>query len=838
MPAPTACSVVLPRRAVFASRVAQSEYSVVHMGLRASRVAIVVDGGARWMDWFRVALAAATRCWGGAGFILIPHHAGAVDPQTLAMVVAYDPDYVVNLEPTLAQMAWLRPEALPTDVLNMLRSTDHVHASTRNQGGFPSAEDKRARDQVAAACTPYRFRWSDEGPESEADEDIVLLPSAGDGGQLTLIQTIPTAAGGPCRQGPDWSGPAGLVAAGRYGLMDLPAMEPANSPALTGSTFRWLLDPHDDVPSPSDTVWHGPPGSIQTGIDPPTVDTAFDRTTLGLAEIRSGVGRGGRDVLVVAGDAPEDFAVSLAWSRIYGPSVWLPSSWWSSGQGDEADWARSALHLLVTRAALRGSEVQVTSVSLSLDLVETLATLLRTPAYEVPDATGAEPQSRRAGTVVVAQVQWRSDGMHHLGIADQFDEQVSLPTNIDAEGTTTLLAPPPAPSLNHPLLAAADRLRYEVDLILPPQRMPRGRGLVGHALLAPDEDRRLTWLRSSRTAISYQPHRFDLVPAGTAPAARLARPRVRELAMLPWVQAQAQRAGLSAALSQAGRRVDVLRRLIGSREQLADLFAGPLLPVLRAFTASGRTDSAYPAGEGVVIGREGYLTFPGMLALADDPADERVLRDLVDLAATRRLLNRGTILDCGVCERPAFVPLESLGQSNSCPHCASLNELVQARWRKPYAEPAWYYNLHPVARDLLTSRGEIPLLLAHHLRRNSSRSYADVAEVELLSSGNAVAECDLVASVDGWVAVAEVKSANSLGRGRQLRDAVGKRIRIAEILRADQIILGTIAAQWEPATTEALIAGIAGRTWVMGRTPVIRLVTGLGTPTVVDDWLT
>lgn len=807
------------------------------MGLRAPRVAIVVDGGARWTGWFRAALAAATRCWGGAGFILVPHRSGVVDAPALAMAVAYDPDYVVNLEPTLAQMAWLRPEVLPPDVLAMVRSSDPAHAAVRNQGGFPSDEDSQARQQVAAACTPYRFRWSDDDPTAgvkEVEEDVVLLPSAGDGGQLTFIWSIPGAAGGPCRQGPDWTGPAGLIAARRYGLMDLPVGEPMNDASATRSTLSWLLDAHDDVAPSEDTVWHGPPGSIQTGIYPPSVDTAFERTTLGLAEIRSGMSHIGRGVLVVAGDEPEDFAVSLAWSRIHGPSLWLPSQWWPTEQSDEAAWARSALASLVGRAVSRGHEVRLTSASLSLDRLEPLAELLRTPAHLVShEVAGAEPPPPREKAVVVDSVRWQCDGVLHLGVVDQYDDQVSLPTMMDTEGTTTLLGQPPAPVLDHALLAAADALRYEVDLIIPPQRMPRGRGLPGTTLLAPGEDRGLTWLRSSRTAISYHPHRFDFVLAGTAPAARLARPRVRELGMLPWVQAQAERAGLSAVLSQAGRRVDVLRRLIGSREQLAELFAGPLLPVLRAFNKSGRTDSAYLSGEGVVVGREGYLTLSGMLTLATDPADERIFRDLVDVAATRRLLHRGMILDCHVCERPAFVPLMALSQTNTCPHCASPNELVQDRWRKPYAEPAWYYHLHPVARDLLTTHGEIPLLLADHLR--GDRTYADVAEVEFLSSGNATAECDLVASIDGKVVVAEVKSADNLGTGKQLRAAVSKRIYVAEVLRADEIILGTTASRWETTTVKALKAEVTERVWITGRAPSIRLVTGLGTPAVSDN---
>ena len=113
---------------------------------------------------------------------------------------------------------------------------------------------------------------------------------------------------------------------------------------------------------------------------------------------------------------------------------------------------------------------------------------------------------------------------------------------------------------------------------------------------------------------------------------------------------------------------------------------------------------------------------------------------------------------------PSFIAIGNLAQVNQCPRCGTANELARAQWRDPVEEPSWYYDLHPVARELLADHGEVPLLLSRHLR-SGSRRYDDVPELELRDdSGNPVAEADLIAVGDDEVIVAEAKSNDALGR--------------------------------------------------------------------------
>ena len=784
------------------------------------------------MEWARLGLYAASRCWGGAGFVLVPHRAGVVAPEMLRLVVAYDPDFVVNLRPTLGQVQRLRPGiALPAlpDGLDE-QTAARFRADLLEQPAPLAGDDRRAREAVAAACSPYRFEY----PGGDRREDTVMLSSNGTGARLTPIDDIRDIAGGHLRHGADWAGAPGVISAARYGLMS----EPVEASAAFEPSFvhmRWLLDPDDEAPSPDDTVWAGPAGSIRLNVIPSELATAFGRTMHGLTWITLGFREGQDDILLVAGDTAEDFALALGWDRLYGRGVWLPSSWWPTGSGDEPAHARAALEHLVWRASTRGSRVRIVSVS-AKDALSPLSAALRTP-IEVRSDSNETRLPSRTETVVEAEVDWTLNGSQHLGVDGQFDEQVSLPVSIDGDGTTTLLAPPPPPLIENADLTSAASLRWEADLQFPSATMPRGRDLPGETLLVSDSEFPLTWVRSGRGGLSYHPDRFDFVPAGTATASRLARPRLRDLGMLSWAQAQASKVGLVAALSPAGRRAEGLHRLAGSREWLADTFSGPLLPALQAFNRRGRTDTAYPGREGVVINGEGFLHFAGLRTLTDGVLDDDQLREVIDALTERRILARGLVLDCGTCERPAFTRINDLSQMNSCPHCHASSELVRARWRQPPDEPTWFYHLHPLARDLLKQHGEVPLLLSHHLR-SVSRSYTDISELELLDSGNPIAECDLLAAVDGTVIAAEAKSVTRLGRSAQeVKEVINKRIRIARVLRADEIILATTESRWDHTGVRELAAAVRAREWPTGSAPSVRLIIGLGTPGLGDERL-
>jgi hypothetical protein len=266
---------------------------------------------------------------------------------------------------------------------------------------------------------------------------------------------------------------------------------------------------------------------------------------------------------------------------------------------------------------------------------------------------------------------------------------------------------------------------------------------------------------------------------------------------------------------------------------------GEMLPVLRAFQPThAKTSDAYPDGEGVVLlngVREGYLTFTGMVKYAGGKVSPATLRDNVDALAARGVVRRGLILGCSTCDRPAFVAVGNLAQINQCPRCAAANELARKQWRDPIEEPSWYYDLHPVARELLADHGEVPLLLSRHLRL-TARRYDDVPELELRdASGQPVAEADLISVANDQVIVAEAKSTEALGRNLgEVKRAAAKRVKLASVLQADQIVLATTRPDWSASSLTEIRSAIAGHPWPAGLRPAVRLITGLGSDCTED----
>jgi hypothetical protein len=107
--------------------------------------------------------------------------------------------------------------------------------------------------------------------------------------------------------------------------------------------------------------------------------------------------------------------------------------------------------------------------------------------------------------------------------------------------------------------------------------------------------------------------------------------------------------------------------------------------------------------------------------------------------------------------RPRRVLSASTRRAAASPVCGAgpRNPLTSSGRHESLSAPAWYFDLHPVARDLPRANGEVPLQLAHHLH-SQGRRYIDASELELCNAvGTPIAEIDLLAYADGQVIVAE-----------------------------------------------------------------------------------
>jgi hypothetical protein len=817
---------------VLVDAAAQSDYVNARMTLRPARAAVVFDGGDDWHYWVRLAIYAVSQVWGGAGFILIPHREGEVQPSLLQAASAYDPDHVVLLRITVRHFEVARLGVRP------LVLEGHPATATERQWLIDTVGDRvlsdpsgeKARQAVAAVCSPYRRRTT----AGEAwFEEVTALNADGTGGRLTPMSGLEGLPGGSCLAAPaDWAGHVGVAVAARCGALAEPVLggPPPMRDEERLDLVSWLLSDGRRGTPPYSMVWH-PAAAVS--VLPSELDTASDLGRHGLTVIQRGFAPR-RPALLVAGDEAADFALAFAWDRLYGRALWLPSEWQPDldVQTSEMTNVRLLLGDFGSDASNPDGQVQLTTTSLDPEEMTRLAGALDTPL--VWSAAPAGQPDR----VVVGDPRFDRESVRLLAIADQFDQQFTVPVRKGGD-SVAMMMPSPSPAVENPDLARSSELRWHVDLELLPSSMPRGRGLDGQALFAPGENVYLTNVRSGRDGITYEAGRLDLVLAGTAPLSRLARPRLQELGLAEWSRRLAGQSGLAFELSAAGRRAEMLRQLWDGREDFVRSMTGQLLPVLRAFRPSHSGSSeAYPGGEGVVLlngVREGYLTFAGMMKFAGEGIGPEALRDGMDALAARGVVRRGLVLGCDICDRPSFIAVGSLAQVNQCPRCGSANELAQRQWRLPVEEPSWYYDLHPVARDLLADHGEVPLLLSRHLR-SVSRRYDDAPELELRdASGNPVAEADLIAVSDDDLIVAEAKSNDALGGGaREIRRAAAKRVRLAEVLGADQIILATTEARWSASSITAIRSAVTGHAWPAGLRPTVRLITSLGGDQVGD----
>ncbi|WP_134662608.1 hypothetical protein [Amycolatopsis sp. CFH S0078] len=793
---------------------------------------IVFDGGSEWTYWARRALFLANQVWGGVGFALVPHRDGVVDPALLHACRAYDPDYVVAFGRTLSEIDHFEPGKLQIRGADgaPLTGADRAAAlarADREPGSAPSEADTRARDVVSSVCSPYQF----DSAEPLLD-DVFLLdcPSP----SFPAAIEVPGAHQGHVLQcPPSWDGLLGVAIASKVGMVeppDLNATTPPENPEASSELTRWLLG-QPAGPLPRELLWF--PNGIATGVLTEQSRHAFDRTMAGLTRVTSTTYRDRIDTAVL-GDTAEDFALARLRDLTYGRTVWLPSILGTEdvtlaypivaklhgSAGRSRGWKHEAL--TITSVSRPHEEV--------IDFRERLvASAAGTFRAESAAADGVH-------VIPAVEADWPASGFTHVAVQEQFDDVLPVPTFTDETGTTEMVAPLPAPSLNDAALAAHRGLAWQVDVTWAGSHSIRGRRVVGSELFGARTHEWLTMARASRSGISHRAERFDFVPAGTQTVNQLARPTLRNLSLAGYVNAKAAEHDMTTRVSDAGQRTAQLTRMLGGRREFASLFGGPLLPALHdLLPASSSVEEAYPDGRGVVLRvGEGVLSFDGFVDRTDRLSDKEVRGEL-DRALRARVLRRGLVLRCAVCQSKQFLIIDKVAQTWRCERCDSGNELDHSAWHHSTCEPAWFYGLHPVAQHLLRDHGDVVALLSARLSAPSQGRpvrYQDLMELEFLKDNEPQVEVDLIAYREDALIVAECKYSDDLGGGVRVkrRAEIDKKCRAAAWVQADQLVFATTASAWKPSAVGAISAAVRGfEGWSACSRPAVRLITGLGT---------
>jgi hypothetical protein len=759
------------------------------------------------------------------------------------MIRVYDPDYVVALSKTVADIQQVNPGSIKLPVEETERRR---HLEMIGDHAVPDEPGLVAREAVASICSPHRRRKED----GEWDEDVHFISASGGWERFTAVEdaTNSPEGGGTYATAPEhWGGALGVALAARCGAARRPVQggEPDIEEVQARQLWNWLLwndyrNADQLAPIvPEMATWDHQKISFSSDTEFPPV---FSKTRNGLVSVHNS-GRLRKTADLVLGDTADDFALAHIAERLYGRSVWMPRALWDH---EAARAGFHYLHALISRLDRERRTLSISSLSELGDVLESMAAYLRDSPF---NAAVSEPQQdfpeRQRESVQVKPGMADPESASRLVIAEQFDIKAQVGVHRSDRDSIEMTAGPRYPDIAHPALVGCEELQWQVDVSFVPHGVPAGRGVDGHDLLAGEENRHLTWVRSGRDGISFESRKWDFVHNGWSRASKLAEPRLRRPNLATWADLAAKSSGRSMEYSPAGSRFMSLVRLWGSPESVAETMAGPMLEVLRSFKPSAKSSKeAYPGGEGVVLAsggsasqpREGFLSFNGIVQFHG--GEPEVLRDEVDALLKLGVLKRGLVLGCAHCGRVAFIAIDRLAQNNRCLRCDGSNPLTAASWNRDGIEPAWFYDLHPIVRDFLHENGEVPVLLSHHLRL-SSRTYTDAPEMELFEEGRRVAEADLIALSDRRLLVAEAKSSNHLrpktGNGSRL-DIARKKVRLAKVLHADEVVLATTHEAWEDASIEAIKAAV-GEVSPAWTAPRVRVITALGTDHVRDEHL-
>lgn len=773
------------------------EHLAVSVSLRAPRVAIVVPVTQNWHFIAATAIHRATRIWGGAGFIMIPHERGIIEDLFIRMAVNYDPDHVVTIHDVpLVELE--KAGACEWEFSGERPSADLMQDLKISTSPY----DDDARTRLAEACTPYRFGVHGE---RESHEGVFYLEAGSTlGASLSAVEPPEGLDVGALSIMKPATRDIALIRAERFGLVHPPRAEDdeeatGNRPDLLGTNaldyrtaggFGWW--------SSAESAWSGGLNGLTQVGTPVAVPINW----------------------IVVGAEFADYALSYALGRIEGNSIWIPSGWLEPDSDGRA--YVYGLCRPLFWAARAGSKVAITSMSLSMDEMESAMARLRTMGV------GLGVNGQQLSLLPHAQVEV-SGADHHLVLSRDYDHELLLPTRRPSEDPQTIALSNALPAiLPESDFGGLDVQSWHLDVDLRGRSMPSGRGLPWHALQMNDTGRWPERTRSGRDGVSVASGSFGFVSTGASRRQRLARPVLRFPSAMAWVGAMSEKEDYKVAVSAAGHKVKIAADIWGGRDRMAAVLQNHLAMFNEFICSSSdqKTSERYPDGGGCAIRGEGFLTFEGLSRASQTPEADLVhLRTTVDELGGLGVVRRGLILGCPSCTRTQWIQASEITKA-ICGRCQATIPLNRSSWHDPVGEPLWFYDLHPVVRDVITECGHVAVLAGRHLQPTGRYGSTVLPDVEF-KRGTDHFEIDLVVASRRKVIVGECKHQPVIPRN-EIKKKLHALVQSAVVLRADEIVLAAgQPGTWDDGFVSKLAERVGATAWTAGRRPRIRLLTNV-----------
>jgi hypothetical protein len=789
-------------------------HAPVRISLRPSRVLIVIPDYQPWHSYASIVMDLASKIWGGAGFIFVPHANGIVDPYFLRLSNAYDPDHVVGVRFSRMDLMDINPEFYQVALKDGTRLTrEEILANTGLRECELSRFDRIARTTIADACNPFYNYHSDDEPgypcrqnlseftllvtkddtvNSENTENELALSIDNTLTQdLAVLRASKTGRTIGCRDRTDNSIPKDLQ------------LEELAKKILKLDRFFRERRPFDWT---SEGSW-----------------TESLKELLSVSTLR---GRG--TFYLVIGDGCQDYYLAHGLDRLGGLAVWIPERWLSTQSIFQPVVARLVENLFHHQGSTAD---QVRVISTTSDISTIVATLRSLPHL----VSNPENDGSWLPGVEIEDLDLASVGRGFLALQDDFDLPEVLPALRLPSGTIEFVNKIP-PFLPITKGVAENREReWVIDFDVMDSQMVRGHGLRGEHLEirdSPFSER----VRSGRDGISVMNRSFGFVPTGTTIRQKLARPRLRTLGLLDWIKCQASAQGWTVNISDAGQKAASAERMWGSRESLAENVyrISPFFSEFRVANGES-TSKRYPQKDGVALGDEGYLSFQAaQRTLVPLGMTDEAIRETWDRLLDINVLRRGLILKCFECGKCQWIALSGLSTYGICARCDRSIPITQVAWRNPVSEPTWFYDLHPIVRQLLGDFGDVPLLTGRKLQFEAKKGEAAV-EIEFKKDGESTIELDLDFGTRDHLTVGECKTHSNVAP-KERNKKIGKLVVVANMLQADRVILAAgDPREWTESQTNALTQRLDGPHKQTGRIRKVEMLSGLRLATTLGE---
>jgi hypothetical protein len=794
-------------------KMGEFEHVPVSYSMRAPRVAIVVPTYEPWQFYATAALNEAKSIWGGAGFILIPHDEGKITLPFLRLINAYDPDYIVGIEFSRVELMRISLERHGVKKsASEFFSEEEVARDTGLSKCPLSFFDAVAIEAASKACTPFIDYYDDEGLELSPHTRLSELQSAStldgtsDGAEVVRLSS----------RAPE-TGDLSVIRASKTGIM-FGFSEESKSSEFDDEKLvevaRDLLGVSADLGDYKYLPW--------------TTHTGWSLSLQDLLAVTRTAPR--RNYFLIVGNSCQDYYLAYNLDRLGAVAIWIPETWLAPGSMFSAV-VGEFIHVL--KRSIRSVSLKVKVLSTRSDTSALIQQILALPLLHSSSQSdlGLIPES-------FEKLDFDLIRNTKLVLRDDYDSDDVLPARRSQSGTLEFINRIPAWLPNTPGVPKPREWYWILEVDVGLSNMVSGRAFPGH-FLEHREAEEWESLRSSKDGISvkcFSSGRFLSVSA--TPRQKLARPRLKVPSLFDWVRLKAESQGWTCRLSDAGQKSASAARLWGSNESLADdLYKyAPFFMEFVGKKSGTLSIDAYPKFDGKLIGKDGYLSANAAIrTLLPTGITESEVRLHLDRFLELGVIRRGLVLKCLQCGKRQWLELRTFAMELSCQRCGAYISINVSTWENHTIEPVWFYDLHPIIRQLLETNGDIPILAGRKIQKELK--LADfIQEVEFRKQDQLI-EIDLIVGNRDKLVISECKK-KPINSKRELNKKNSDLVQIADLLQADKLILACgVDLEWSDSDKLALEKQLDGPNKITARFREVELIKSLRTSAAITTVL-